>query len=202
MIDQVEIRWIKAGIVGGLCASALYPSLLFAPLSMRATAALAAFLGPAIGIGSLGLYQLMRLHARSVSAALGAIHNVIAGGLFTAMALVQLAVKSHTPASTEEIIGVWLGLDVAWDMYIGLGTIFFAGAMLSHPRFRWPFAVSGLTLGLLVIVLNLLPFPMPPADVGSIDVGPFVGLWYLAATIQAWRSLTWARHQLGVAAGD
>ena len=200
MIDQAEIRWIKFGIVAGLCASALYPALLFAPLSASATAALAAFLGPAIGIGSLGLHQVIRLHGRSVSAALGAIHNVIAGALFTAMALVQLAVRLDASASAEGIVGVWLGIDVAWDVYIGLGTIFFAYAMLSHPRFRWPFAVSGLTLGLLVIVLNLLPFPTPPAESGSVDVGPFVGLWYLAATIQTWRSLTWARQQLRPAA--
>ena len=29
---------------------------------------------------------------------------------------------------------IWLGLDVAWDAYIGLGTLFLALAMLRHPR--------------------------------------------------------------------
>lgn len=64
------------------------------------------------------------------------------------------------------------------------------------------FAVPGLSLGLLVIVLNLLPFPIPPAEAGSFDIGPFVGLWYLAATIQAWRSLPWVRQQLPVPARE
>jgi len=200
MTDPVEIRWIKIGIGAGVCASALYPALLFAPLPLRATAALGAFLGPAIGIGSLGLYRVLQMHARSVSSALGAIHNVFAGALFTAMVLVQLAVRQNASPRPEGIVGVWLGLDVAWDIYIGLGTIFFGYAMLHHPRFRWPFAVSGFALGLLVIVLNLLPFPLPPAEAGSVDVGPLVGLWYLAATIQAWRSLTWARQSLRPAA--
>jgi hypothetical protein len=54
MTEHVEIRWIRAGIVGGLCASILYPVLLLAPLPLPVTAAVASFLGPAIGLGSLG----------------------------------------------------------------------------------------------------------------------------------------------------
>lgn len=200
MTDPLDIRWIQVGVIAGLATSVLYPVLLFAPLSLGLTAAVAAFLGPAIGIGSIGLYQLIRFHGPSVAAAIGATHNVIAGGLFTAMALVQLAVRHHSPTATKELAGVWLGLDVAWDIYIGLGTMFLAYAMLAHPRFRWPFAAPGILLGLLVIVLNLLPFPVPPAETGSVDVGPLVGLWYLAATIQAWRSLKWANEQLSPAA--
>lgn len=198
MEDRDEIRWIRIGIVAGLCTSVLYPTLLFAPLPLVATAAVAAFLGPAIGLGSLGLYQLMRLAGGSVAGAIGAIHNVVAGALFTAMALVQLAARQRHSETSGDLVGIWLGLDVAWDVYIGLGTIAFALAMAGHPRFRWPFALSGLVLGFLVIALNLAPFPVPPAAAGSFDVGPLVGLWYLAATIQAWRSLEWAKERLRV----
>jgi hypothetical protein len=112
------------------------------------------------------------------------------------MVLVQLAVRPRVPEGVGDIGGVWLGLDVAWDIYIGLGTLAFGCAMLRHPRFGWPFAAPGLILGLLVVVLNLIPFPTPPAAAGSFDIGPFVGLWYLASTIQARRSLSWAREQL------
>ena len=103
MIDPVEIRWIKTGVVAGLCASLFYPLLLFAPLPLVATAAVAALLGPAIGIGSLGLRQLIRMHGESVAATLGAIHNSLAGGLFTAMVLVQLAVPLE---SVDRIIQI------------------------------------------------------------------------------------------------
>jgi hypothetical protein len=195
MTGSVEIRWIRLGIVGGLCASGLYPLLLFVRLPLGVTAAAASLLGPAIGIGSLGLERLIRLHRPSAAASIGAIHNFAAGALFTAMALQQLAVRHHSPDAAGDLVGVWLGLDVAWDVYIGLGTIFFAAAMFRHPRFRWPFAAPGAVLGTLVIVLNLLPFPVPPAEAGSIDIGPLVGLWYLAATFQAWRSLGWARER-------
>ena len=198
MTTPTEIRWIRFGIVGGLCASIFYPVLLFAPLPLVATAAVAAFLGPAIGIGSLGLRQLILLHGQSVPATLGAITNFAAGALFTAMVLVQLAVRYTVSevAAPPHLVGVWLGLDVAWDVYIGLGTLFFAWAMLGHPRFRWPFALPGFAFGCLVIVLNLLTFPTPPAEAGSVDVGPFLGLWYLLATLQSWRSLGWARERL------
>ena len=195
MIEHIEIRWIRAGIVGGVCASILYPVVLFSQFPLPVTAALASLLGPAIGVGSLGLHRLIRLHAHSLSALLGAVSNTIAGALFTAMVLVQLAVRARTPEIAPDLVGVWLGLDVAWDIYLGLGTLAFGWAMTRHPRFGWPFSTAGMSLGLLVIVLNLVPFPAPPADAGLFDIGPVVGLWYLASTIQAWRSLSWARER-------
>ncbi len=192
----VDIRWIVAGIAGGLAASVLYPLLLVVPLPLVALAAGAALLGPAIGLGSLGLYRLLRLPDDSVTAALGAICNVVAGALFTAMVLVQLAVRHGSGPPAGGLSGVWLGLDVAWDVYIGLGTLAFGWAMHRHPRFGWAFAGTGLILGLLLLVLNLATFPTPPAAAGLLDIGPVVGLWYLAATIQVWRNLGWARDQL------
>lgn len=196
--EAAEIRWIQSGVVAGLCASVFYPVILFVPLPLAATAAVAALLGPAIGFGSLGLRQLISLHGPSVTATLGAISNLVAGALLTAMVLVQLAVRHAVSGVTpqDDLVGIWLGLDVAWDVYIGLGTILFATSMLSHPRFRWPFALPGFVLGFLVLLLNFYTFPTPPAEAGSVDVGPFVGLWYLAATLQAWRSIAWARERL------
>ncbi len=197
MRDPVEIRWIRFGIAGGLCASVLYPAVLFAPLPLVAVAAAAALLGPAIGIGSIGLRQLIQIPTSSVTASLGAVSNAVAGALFVVMAMVQLAVRQGSAEFDPQMIGVWLGIDVAWDTYIGLGTLLFAWSMLRHPRFGLPFAVPGLVVGVALLVLNFGTFPAPPAEVGLIDVGPFVGLWYLAATIQSWRSLAWARDQLG-----
>lgn len=196
-MKHAEMRWIQMGIAAGMSASVLYPVLLFAPLPLVPTAVVAALLGPSIGLGSLGLSRLIRVHGASVAAAVGAIHNVLAGALFTSMLLVQLAVRTHSPESARSLVGVWLGIDVAWDVYIAIGTMCFAVAMVGHPRFGWLFAVPGFVLGLLVFVLNLIPFPVPPAEAGSFDIGPFVGLWYLAATIQAWRSLGWAAQRLG-----
>lgn len=200
MSTDHRIQWILAGIIGGVLAAIVYPALLILSGPPSLTTVLASFFGLSIGVGSLGLMKLITLNKRSVLASLGAISNFTAGALFTAMALVQLAVKEVASAArvefSRQLEAVWLGLDVAWDVYIAVGTVFFGWAMLSHPRFRWYFGVPGMLIGILLLVFNLLPFPTPPSSAGLIDLGPFVGLWYLAVTIQTWRSLGWAKDQL------
>jgi hypothetical protein len=109
------------------------------------------------------------------------------------MALVQMAIGAATGDRTERPLqAIWLGLDVAWDAYIGLGTVLFALSMLRHPRFGRVFAASGAAVGFTLLLFNLYTFPTPPANAGLLDLGPVVGLWYLAVTMQMWRSLRWA----------
>lgn len=200
MYKDHRIQWILAGIIGGVLASVLYPALLILPGPPALITVLASFLGLSIGVGSIGLMKLIILNGCSVLASLGAISNFTAGALFTAMALVQLAVKEVASEAgvtfSAQLEAVWLGLDVAWDVYISVGTVFFSWAMLSHPRFGWYFGVPGMLIGILLMVFNLLPFPTPPSSAGLVDLGPLVGLWYLGATIQAWRSLGWAKDQI------
>jgi hypothetical protein len=110
------------------------------------------------------------------------------------MFLVQIAVKDvvgDDPA--EEIEAVWLGLDVAWDVYIGLGTLLFALSALAHPRLGRVFGIAGILIAVLLLTLNLYSFPTPPADDGLIDTGPLVGVWYLVTVVVMFRSLAWAR---------
>lgn len=200
MATDYRIQWIQTGIIGGIFAAVLYPGLIFLSGPSILLTIMASMLGLSIGIGSLGLMKLLTLERGSVPAVLGAISNFTAGALFTAMALTQLAVKQVSIESGitfgPELEAVWLGLDVAWDVYIAAGTIFFGWAMFTHTRFRWYFAVPGLLIGVLLLVLNLIPFPTPPSSAGLVDLGPLVGLWYLAATIQTWRSLVWAKDQI------
>ncbi len=149
-----------------------------------------------IGLASLGLKELLLVRGNSVSARDRAWMNFTAGTLFTAMVLVQLAFR-YAPATEEAPpipVGVWLGLDVAWDIYIGLGTAFYSAAMLHHGRFGALFAVPEFLVALLLIGLNVPLSLPPPAEAGLFDFGPFVGLWYLAVTVQSWFSLAWARE--------
>ena len=78
------------------------------------------------------------------------------------------------------------GLDVAWDAYIFLGTFFFALAMFTHASFGKFFSISGVVVALAMICINFFSFPIPPSSAGLIDMGPFIGLWYLAVTIRIW----------------
>ena len=191
--SNLAIPLIRIGIVAGFVASLFYPLMLFAPLPGIVTAWLAALLGPAIGVASIGLDQRIQLDTPSALARLGAFFNFTAGALFCAMLMVQLTVRMNAAGSSfdPDLVGVWLGLDLAWDVYIGLGTLAFGIAMWRHPRFGIWFGATGIVLALALLILNGATLPTPPAEAGSIDVGPAVGIWYLAVTIQTWRSLRW-----------
>lgn len=154
--------------------------------------------GPLLGLGSYGLGRLLQVERPSWMAQAGLLLNFTAGALVTSMLLVQIAVRHDpTAAVPRQIQAVWLGLDVAWDDYIGLGTAFLALAMWRHPRPGPAFTLSGIAIAIVLLFLNLLTFPNPPADAGYFDAGPLVGLWYLAVSIRAGVSLTWTATRLG-----
>jgi len=186
---------VQLGIVAGFITCLSYPLMVFGHLPKLPTTILAACFGPSLAVACFGLKRLLDWERPKVASSLGLLLNALAGALFCAMALVQGAVgfSLHGEKLSSQVEAIWLGLDVAWDAYIGLGTICFALAMLRHPRFgRW-FSASGLAIALGLLALNFYAFPRPPANAGLADLGPAVGIWYLAVTIQMWRSLHWAR---------
>jgi hypothetical protein len=133
------------------------------------------------------LFRVLSLNKKSVSGAVGVAANTIAGALFASMILVQLAAGFRGEDTYAK--ATWLGLDVAWDMYIGVGTAFFAAAVYKHEWFGKIYGITGVIIAGLLLSLNLLTFPTPPANTGLFDMGPFVGGWYLAVTIAAWRGV-------------
>jgi hypothetical protein len=192
---SANLNAVKLGIVSGFIACFAYPLLVFAPLPKFASTALAAFFGPALAVACYGLRHLLDCKRPLLSSSLGALLNALAGALFTAMALVQMAVgySLGSEKASAQMTAIWLGLDVAWDAYIGLGTVCFALAMWQHPRFGRVFALCGMVIGLGLMVLHFYTFPTPPQNAGLIDLGPAIGLWYFVVTIQMWRSLSWAK---------
>lgn len=201
VIEQAETSSataVRLGIVAGFVACAAYPLMVFVPLPMRVTAAIAACFGPALAVACFGMKALLDLHRPTVLSALGLLMNSLGGALFSAMALMQIAlgelVKDRSAFHT--MVGIWLGLDKAFDAYLGLGTIFFAIAMWGHVRLGRVFAATGLLIGAGLILLNFWTFPSPPANAGFVDPGPATGLWYLAVTIQMVRSVPSAKRRI------
>jgi hypothetical protein len=113
------------------------------------------------------------------------------------MLLVQIAVNDVeaglSPAVNDAFEHVEFGLDLSWDVFLVTGTIFFCWAMLADPRFGRRFALPGIALAAALYVLNFATFPTPPASEGLVDLGPLVGLWYAAVSVQALR----LRHLTG-----
>ncbi len=202
--------WARVAVGSGLTAGILYPVLLLVPMPAAATAFLGCLFGLALGVASVGLYRVLALHRPTVTAQIGAGCNAIGGAVFSLMVLAQLSVNSsmrtwleeQDEEATREVLGlVWqtvdrvqLGIDVAWDFWIGAGTALLAWSMLRHPRFGRVFGVTGLAIGAGLLALNFYTFPLPPAQSGLVDIGPAMGLWYLAVTVQVARSLGWVER--------
>jgi hypothetical protein len=202
-------RWVRVGTPCGVLAVVAYGLAAAAPLPDRALVLCAAAFGPLLAHGSKGLYHFVASRAgRSPLLQAAVLSNIVAGALVDAMLMAQLAIhdaidreRAAAATAARDAVGaaarmvdrVQLGLDVAWDVYIAVGTFCFGLAMLLGLRGlgRLLGAVAmALALGLLG--LNLSSFPTPPAQAGSFDLGPFIGLWYLVASIwvlaTAWRA--------------
>lgn len=195
---DLRVRWIQAGAVAGLLTCAIYPAVIFGRPPASAAVALIAAFGPLLAVASLGLQKLLAVHRPTVAAEAAALLNAMGGALFSTMLLIQFAVPMLTGVERvgRETVGVWLGVDVAWDAYIASGTALFALSMFRHPRFGKLFAATGLVIAAVLFALNMYTFPNPPDTRGLIDAGPLVGAWYLAVSIQTLRSITWARSVL------
>jgi hypothetical protein len=211
-MDRDVVRnWVRVGIGAGVVACVTYPLIVFVPMPRFMTTVVACTFGPALGFASVGLYQFIKLHRNSVSAQIAAISNLLAGVSVTAMLTAQLAVGYQAedyfagPGPDESmrriidrVYDIVLGLDIAFDVYIGLGTLFFGIAMLRHPRLGRIVGWAGILIAVvLVLGFNFYTLPTPPVNAGLVDSGPPCGLWYLVVVIMLWRSRRWTDEKLG-----
>ena len=175
----------------GLLANVVYVLAAAMPHGAAAGPVIASLFGPLIAGASVALYLLLASDRPTLAGQFAAVANVAAGALVTAMLLVQLAIDdveaTLTPTVHDAFKNVEFGLDLSWDVFLVAGTILFGCAMLADPRFgRW-FGVSGIAVATALYVLNFATFPTPPNSAGLVDLGPAVGLWYAAVSIQALR---------------
>lgn len=200
--NQMTLKWINLGIICGILVSVIYPLLQFISNLILAVI-FAASMGILLSLASVGLYYFIEIHKKSITSKIALFSNIIAGALLTQMFLVQLAIKSSSPNIVEQS-NKWIwnsmnhihyGLDVAWDVYIFLGTILFAVSIFHHPKLGKIFSISGIIISLLMIITNIISFPIPPSK-EFIDFGPLIGLWYLGITIKIIVSKKWLHQYL------
>jgi hypothetical protein len=196
--------WAQLGFAFGVMAMVAYAVLSAVPLSPQLQAVAVSIFGPGIAVASAGLYEILRLYRSTVGLRIGLVANIAAAITVTMMLFAQIAFKrwlelefpsgsaaSSSSPAYQAANGLQLGLDVVWDLFLAIGTLLFAVAMWTHPRFGRVFAITGGVLALLLLTLNLGTFPEPPEEAGLVDVGPVVGLWYLAVAIRMGSSLRW-----------
>jgi hypothetical protein len=137
-----------------------------------------------ITVSSIGLYYILGGATGSRMALIAAVANVIAAAQLLAMLMVQMSVYSVVEQPDAALKAVWWGLDVAWDLYVCIGTILFALCMFGRRGLGAWLAVPGLLIGSLLLIFNIATFPKPPETVGLVDFGPLVGLWYLVVYVR------------------
>jgi hypothetical protein len=206
-----EVR-LRLGVVCGVLAVVVYALTQAVTLPLLPTLVLVCSFGPLLAIGSAGLWELLGLHRRTATLDIGLVANLAAGVAVTLMLLAQLGLKAWFDAglggSAQQVSpevaeaafqagnGLQLGLDVAWDVFLAIGTAMLAWNMREHPRFGWAYAATGLLLAMALIGLNLAAFPRNPGRAGLVDVGPLIGVWYLWVTLRMAWSLRWAQAHI------
>lgn len=184
----------------------VYPAMLLISLPVTLTLALACSFGFFFMIASVGLYNFISLNKKTVSLQLGVLFNIIACSVVTMMFTIQLALFHLKQSSGIEITKemknyifqfsntIQLGLDVVWDIFLGVGTILLAANMFKHQRLGKIFSITGVLIASALLFLNIYSFPIPPAEAGLIDLGPLAALWYLAVTIKIVMSMKWVKE--------
>ena len=192
-------QWTIMSVITGLGAIISYTMLVVLSRPFAALVILASAFGPCLAAASLGLYHVLAESGNPVLLQLATMFNILGAAIFTMMVLVQLAIGFQIQSLGEgvenvttlraSLVGVQLGLDVAWDIFISLGTLLFAISMFGDARFGWVIGILGILIAIALLTLNLWTFPTPPAAKNLVDLGPLVGLWYLAVTVMMARWL-------------
>ncbi len=196
---DLSMSWVRIGPVAGILSIAAYFAAAADILPSRVTLVLAFSMGPLLSIAFMGFYYFLREHRNSAALQTATVLGVVAGTILNLMLVVQQSLFIGIPSATRATMGpawkglnlVQLGMDVSWDIYISVATILLGVVLWKHPRFGM--VLGGITVfaGAILLVLNLWTFPIPPGESGSLDVGPFVGLWFVVLSVWMLFSLKW-----------
>jgi hypothetical protein len=181
---ELDYRWAGITAISGIAGLISYVAVLAADHSDAYAASLAFVFAFGMAVSSIGIYHVLGGAEGPRLGLIAAVANITATGLLLAMLTVQMSVYAVVQQPDAAIKVVWGGLDVAWDLYIGAGTILFGLCMFGRRGLGAWLAVPGLLIGALLLIFNIATFPKPPANVGLVDVGPLVGLWYLVVYVR------------------
>ena len=176
------------GIIGVICY--ILASSLPAPPKFSFLLALA---WPILSIiFAYSIYKFVALDHQSIYNQLAFLFVTIAFVLVSIMISIQVVVKTGMQDAIDNAISseqtnlelimkslrwVDLGVDLAWDLFLGLALIFLAIAITRHPKLGKWWSIPLAALAIALIVLNMLTFPYPPDTQGILDVGPLIGIF-------------------------
>ncbi len=186
-----------------LAGVASYFLAAFAPLPAGVGLLLAFAFGPLLALSFLGWHGFLAEKMDGPLLRSACVAGLVAGAMVTAMLVVQVGnnmvrsealaeaasatnpdvVRAAANASWAAVNRVQYLLDVVWDIFICTATLLLGWRLLGSTRFGSILGAAGIAAGALLLFFNLRTFPYGPGDVGSIDFGPLVAVWYLVAAI-------------------
>lgn len=183
---ELDYRWASVTAISGLIGMLAYIGTSAASHSTSPiiTGPLVFAFAFGITVSSIGLYYILGGTTGSRMALIAAVANVIAAAQLLAMIMVQASVWATVEEPDIAFKAVWWGLDVAWDLYVGTGTILFALCMFGRRGLGVWLAVPGLLIASIFLIFNIATFPLPPETAGLVDLGPLVGLWYTVVYVR------------------
>jgi hypothetical protein len=188
-------------LVAGLIAIAIYINLSVVGVgfSARWSTILAFSIGPVALIGLLDFFRNFERLYPSAQLAIARVFIVLAFGMLTLMLVVQQSVfafyRSNLAKTTDDsqkemlqlafqtVNPVQLGIDVTFDIFYCIGIVFLSIAFLKLAGiYRW-IGGYGLVSASLLLIFNLWTFPVPPAEQGLIDLGPWTIPFWLGLIV-------------------
>ncbi len=147
---------------------------------------------PLLGIVfSYGIYSFVAAERESTANRLAFVYAVAAYATLLGMIFAQQAVGAGIGEVTKGLDAMTatavrrglrlidLGLDVAWDFLIGVALVLWAVALRRRSGFGPGWAIPLAGFGVALIALNAATFPIPPANRGLFDIGPFIALFFV-----------------------
>ena len=192
--------WLNCGIAG-IAGMVCYILAIMVPWPQtqlgRSMLLLVASAWPIFSIVfSYGIYTFIAAERDGAANRLALIFGVLAFSTVLSMLIVQMAVNAAfadiakgledttSTALSRGLKMVDLGLDIAWDVLIGVSMIFLAIALKGRTGFGIWWAAPVMILGVLMLGLNAATFPWPPGEAGLFDIGPFVGTYMLVIAVR------------------
>jgi hypothetical protein len=185
-LKELNYGWAGITAISGIVGIVAYAGTSAASHSTSPVIAVPLLFAFALGItvSGIGLYYILGGATGPRMALIAAVANVIAAAQLLAMLTIQISVYSVVQQPDAALKAVWWGLDVAWDLYVGTGTILFALCMFGRRGLGVWFALPGLLISGLFLIFNIATFPKPPDTAGLVDLGPLIGLWYLVIYVR------------------
>ncbi|WP_305982592.1 hypothetical protein [Roseivirga thermotolerans] len=184
---------IKFGLIAGVVTSIIYPLMITThgpglwPLLLEIS------FGPMFIISSYSLYLFIKHYGNSFYNEIGWLFTILAGAAILMTNTVQKSVfsmmadmQSTDDHLVREMIRrsfksgnlTQLGMDFYWDVLVSIGISFFALAILHQKYLPKLLTIAGLIIGIGGLFINMLTFPVPPANNELIDPGPFFAVFY------------------------